>query len=258
MKDAELIQSFLPSALAEEITRRYQVGSTTLAQLVDHFSQRSQLEDLLASTIERAGGSGGGKFGSARGSIRSQSGAGLLSNAKLGSEEVTGLVLALQKEVDALVRMHLHLSERINNEIVRPLQAFIDTGAWSVAQSIEAKVRQMAGDMKQHHEQIPKLSTRTVSKSARASQQAKQKLEDERSALMTLQQEWQKRIAGLVGDFETADVARIEIVRESVLKFEHYKTEFFKAAQNGSSPVVGIATAMRPSTRIIDELSKDM
>ncbi|KAJ1670077.1 Suppressor of Profilin deletion, partial [Coemansia sp. RSA 25] len=258
MADAELIQSFLPSALAEEITRRYQVGSTTLAQLVDHFSQRSQLEDLLASTIERAGSSSGGKFGSTRGSIRSHSGVGLLSNVKLGPEEVSGLVPALQKEVDALVRLHLHLSERINSEIVRPLQAFINTDAWSVAHSIEVKVRQMASEMKHHHEQIPKLSTRTVSKSARASQQAKQKLEDERSALMALQQEWQKRIAGLVDDFETADVARIEIVRESVLKFEHYKTEFFKAAQNGSGPVVDIAAAMRPSSRIVDVLSKDM
>ncbi|KAJ2334340.1 Suppressor of Profilin deletion, partial [Coemansia sp. RSA 2681] len=258
MADAELIQSFLPSALAEEITRRYQVGSTTLAQLVDHFSQRSQLEDLLASTIERAGSSSGGKFGSTRGSIRSHSGVGLLSNVKLGPEEVSGLVPALQKEVDALVRLHLHLSERINSEIVRPLQAFINTDAWSVAHSIEVKVRQMASEMKHHHEQIPKLSTRTVSKSARASQQAKQKLEDERSALMALQQEWQKRIAGLVDDFEAADVARIEIVRESALKFEHYKTEFFKAAQNGSGPVVDIAAAMRPSSRIVDVLSKDM
>ncbi|KAJ2745143.1 hypothetical protein GGI20_002405 [Coemansia sp. BCRC 34301] len=258
MGDAELIQSFLPSVLAEEITRRYQVGSTTLAQLVDHFSQRSQLEDLLASAIEKAGGSSGGKFGSTRGSIRSHSGVGLLSSAKLEPEEFAGLVPALQREVDALVRLHLHLSERINNEIVRPLQAFINTDAWSVAQTIEAKVRQMAGEMKQHHEQIPRLSTRTVSKSARASQQAKQKLEDERKALMALQQEWQKRIASLVDDFESADVARIEIVRESVLKFEHYKTEFFKAAQGGSGPVVGIAATMRPNPRIVDVLSKDM
>ncbi|KAJ2009255.1 hypothetical protein GGI14_006624, partial [Coemansia sp. S680] len=102
MEDAELIQSFVPSNLAEEITRRYQAGSTALAQLVDHLSQRSQLEDLLASTIERAGGSGGGKFGSARGSIRSNSGVGLLTNARRGSEEVVGLVPALQKEVDTL------------------------------------------------------------------------------------------------------------------------------------------------------------
>ncbi|KAJ2060361.1 hypothetical protein GGI17_003810 [Coemansia sp. S146] len=256
MEDAELIQSFVPSTLAEEITRRYQAGSTALAQLVDHLSQRSQLEDLLASTIERAGGSG--KFGSARGSIRSNSGVGLLTNARRGSEEVSGLVPALQKEVDALVRMHLHLSERINNEIVRPLQTFINTDAWSVAHTIEAKIRQMASEMRQHHEQIPKLSTRTVSKSARASQQAQQKLDNERSALVTLQQEWQKRIAGLVDDFETADVARIEIIRESALKFEHYKTEFFKAAQNGSGPVVGIAKGMRPSPRIVDVLSKDL
>ncbi|KAJ1921600.1 hypothetical protein GGI09_003895 [Coemansia sp. S100] len=258
MEDAELIQSFVPSTLAEEITRRYQAGSTALAQLVDHLSQRSQLEDLLASTIERAGGSGGGKFGSARGSIRSNSGVGLLTNARRGSEEVVGLVPSLQKEVDTLVRMHLHLSVRINNEIVRPLQAFINNDTWSVAHSIEAKVRQMASEMKQHHEQIPKLSTRTVSKSARASQQAKQKLDDERSALVALQQEWQNRIAGLVDDFETADVARIEVIRESVLKFEHYKTEFFKVAQNGSSPVVDIAKGMRPSPRIVDVLSKDL
>ncbi|KAJ2489297.1 hypothetical protein IWW37_004084 [Coemansia sp. RSA 2050] len=258
MKDSELIQSFLPSALAEEITRRYQAGSTALAQLVDHLSQRSQLEDLLASTIERAGGSGGSKFGSTRGSIRSNSGVGLLSNAKQGSEEAAGLVPGLQKEVDALIRMHLHLSERINNEIVRPLQAFISTDTWSVASSVEAKVRQMAGEMKHRHEQIPKLSTRTVSKSARASQQAKQKLDDERSTLMALQQEWQKRIAGLVDSFEVADVARIEVIRESALKFEHYKTEFFKAAQNGGGPVVDIAKSLRPSPRIVDVLSRDL
>ncbi|KAJ2698073.1 Suppressor of Profilin deletion [Coemansia sp. IMI 209128] len=258
MKDSELIQSFLPSALAEEITRRYQAGSTALAQLVDHLSQRSQLEDLLASTIERAGGGGGGKFGSTRGSIRSNSGVGLLTSARQGSEEAVGLVPGLQREVDSLVRMHLHLSERINNEIVRPLQAFISTDAWSVAHSVEAKVRQMANEMKHHHEQIPKLSTRTVSKSARASQQAKQKLDDERSALVALQHEWQKRIAGLVDDFEVADVARIEVIRESALKFEHYKTEFFKAAQNGSGPVVDIAKSLRPSPQIIDVLSRDL
>ncbi|KAJ2820835.1 hypothetical protein FBU31_005097, partial [Coemansia sp. 'formosensis'] len=56
----------------------------------------------------------------------------------------------------------------------------------------------------------------------------------------------------------TADVARIEIIRESVLKFEHYKTEFFKAAQSGSGPVIDIAKGMRPNPRIVDVLSKDL
>ncbi|KAJ2001898.1 hypothetical protein GGI04_003562 [Coemansia thaxteri] len=257
MSEAELIQSFVPAILAEEISRRYRAGNTALAQLVDHFSQRSQLEDLLASTIERAGGSG--KFGSTRGTIRSNSGVGLLSSAKQNAvEEAAGLLPALQKEVDGLVRMHLHLSERINNEVVRPLQAFMGTDAWSIAQSIELKVRQMAGEMTQHHEQIPKLSARTVAKSAKASQQAKQRLDEETRALIELQKQWQKTIAGLVGDFETADVARAEAIRESVLKFEHYRSEFFKAAQSGTAAAIDTATAMHPSPRIIDVLSRGL
>ncbi|KAJ1965859.1 hypothetical protein GGI12_000488 [Dipsacomyces acuminosporus] len=69
-----------------------------------------------------------------------------------------------------------------------------------------------------------------------------------------LQQQWQNEIASLVGDFETADVARIEIIRDSILKFEHYRSEFLKAGLAGASPALGIANEIQPNTRIIDVL----
>ncbi|KAJ1720899.1 hypothetical protein LPJ53_004522 [Coemansia erecta] len=185
--------------------------------------------------------------------------AGVLTNAglKQTGEEIDGLTAALHKEVEGQMRMHLHLGERINNEVVRPLESFMAKDAWRVAKDIEAKVRQIAAAMRSHHEQIPKLSARTVSKSAKTSQQAKQKLEEESRSLLQLQQRWQAEIAGLVDDFETADVARIELIRESVLRFEHYRGELHKAAQGGTAPAREIAKAMRAHVRIIDAMQGD-
>ncbi|KAJ2363019.1 hypothetical protein IW150_006852, partial [Coemansia sp. RSA 2607] len=173
-------------------------------------------------------------------------------------EEIEGLTAALQKEVEVQMRMYLHLGERINNEVVRPLESFMTKDAWRVAKDISGKVQQIATAMRSHHEQIPKLSARTVSKSAKTSQQAKQKLEEESRALVQLQQKWQAEIAGLVDDFETADVARIEVIRESVLRFEHYRGELHKAGQSGTAAAKEIAKAMRPHVRIIEAMQGDV
>ncbi|KAJ2783059.1 hypothetical protein GGI15_002713 [Coemansia interrupta] len=263
MSEAQLIQSFLPLALSEEITRRYTVGTATLTQLIGHFSQRVQLQDALANTIEKAAAGAHGKLGTIKGS-GGGSGFGSLSGSSSSSsstrhtdEEIDGLLAALQKEVEGQMRMHLHLGERINNEVVRPLSSFMTKDAWLVAKDIEAKVRHLATTMRSHHEQIPKLSARTVSKSAKTSQQAKQKLDDESRALVQLQQRWQAEIAAMVDDFETADVARIELIRESVLRFEHYRGELHKAAQGGTAAAREIAKGMQPHVRIIDAMQGD-
>ncbi|KAI8322089.1 hypothetical protein GQ54DRAFT_163444 [Martensiomyces pterosporus] len=181
---------------------------------------------------------------------------GYIRNASLA--EIEGLAPALDKEVDDLVRMHLHLAERINNEVVHPLQTFLANDAWKVAKQIEGKIYTMADEMSGHHEMIPKLSARTISKSAKASQQAAQKLEEEKRSLMLLQQRWQNEIFSLVDDFETADVARIEIIRDSVFKFEHYRSEFLKAGLAGVSPALDIANSIKPNARIIEVLGKDV
>ncbi|KAJ1936579.1 hypothetical protein EC988_008156, partial [Linderina pennispora] len=154
------------------------------------------------------------------------------------------------REVDDLVRMHLHLAERINNEVVRPLHVFLNTDAWKVALEIEGKIRTMASEMQSHHESIPKLSARTVSKSAKTSQQAAQKLEDEKRSLMQLQEQWQSTISTLVEDFETADVARVELIRDAVFKFEHYRSEFLKKGLSGVASAVEVATNMTTSPQI--------
>ncbi|ORX70913.1 hypothetical protein DL89DRAFT_143129 [Linderina pennispora] len=189
---------------------------------------RAQMEDAVASAIEKVQVQG--KHGARNGPHNQQRRGSASIN--IGSE-IAGLGPALQREVDDLVRMHLHLAERINNEVVRPLHVFLNTDAWKVALEIEGKIRTMASEMQSHHESIPKLSARTVSKSAKTSQQAAQKLEDEKRSLMQLQDQWQSTISTLVEDFETADVARVELIRDAVFKFEHYRSEFLKKGLGG-------------------------
>ncbi|KAJ1992902.1 hypothetical protein GGI26_002943 [Coemansia sp. RSA 1358] len=249
LNDSELIQSFLPNTLSDELTRRYDAGNAALLQLIDHFSQRSQLEDTLAAAIEKAYAAANTKSAPKGLSVmKSQSRNDL-------SVETNVLFPQLQKEVGRLVRMHLHLSERINNEVVRPLHTFTTKDAWKVAHDIQLRLQQMSSAMHAHHEKIPKLSSRTVAKSAKASQQAKAKLEEEKQALMALQNEWQSEVAGLVAQFEVADVARTEAIRDALLRFEHYRSEFYKAAQADIIPVREFAQQYQPSPRIIDVLS---
>ncbi|KAJ2082873.1 hypothetical protein H4R24_001265 [Coemansia sp. RSA 988] len=217
-----------------------------LQRFIDHFSKRAQLEDVLASTIEKSAGL------SKRGLLKSNSGTGVSDN--MGSRALAQLVPLLLGEAEAQARMHLHLSERINNEVVRTLEAFGSTDAWKIARDIEQTVQQMAEEMRAHHELIPRLSARTVSKSTRSNQS--QRFEDEKRKLFELQQRWQTEIAGLVDDFESADVARIEIIRESVFKFEHYRNEFFRAAQAGTATVNEIAQSVQGGPRIIDVVAE--
>ncbi|KAJ1897232.1 hypothetical protein LPJ66_003498 [Kickxella alabastrina] len=209
-----------------------------------------QLEDALAGALEKALGGGGHKYGAIRGS----SGLNALSNnTKNAPEEIAGLSQSLQKEVDALMQMHLRLGERMNNEVVRALESFLKE-QWRAAQDIEAKVRQLAVSMRSHHEQIPKLSARTTVKSAKISQQAKQRLDEETQLLIQLQQRWQKEIVDLVDGFEAIDVSRTEFVRESVFRFEHYRVEFFRAAQGGADAAREIAKDMHTQARIVDTM----
>ncbi|KAJ1898836.1 hypothetical protein LPJ66_002499 [Kickxella alabastrina] len=213
-----------------------------------------QLEDALAGALEKAIGGGGHKYGSIRGNSGLSA---LLNNTKNAPEEIAGLAQALQKEVDALMQMHLRLGERMNNEVVRALESFFKE-QWRAAQDIEAKVRQLAVSMRSHHEQIPKLSARTTVKSAKVSQQAKQRLDEETQLLIQLQQRWQKEIVGLVDGFEAIEVLRTELVRESVFRFEHYRVEFFRAAQGGADVARGIAKDMHTQARIVDTMRDSM
>ncbi|KAJ2796622.1 hypothetical protein H4R20_005470, partial [Coemansia guatemalensis] len=112
----------------------------------------------------------------------------------------------------------------------------------------------MAEEMRAHHELIPRLSARTASKPTRSNQS--QRLEEEKRKLFELQQRWQTEIAGLVDDFESADVARIEIIRESVFKFEHYRNEFFRAAQAGTATANEAAQSAQGGPRIIDVVAE--
>ncbi|KAJ2870554.1 hypothetical protein FB639_004606, partial [Coemansia asiatica] len=174
------------------------------------------------------------------------------------NEEFSDLTQALQKEVEAQVRTHLHLGERINNEVVRSLENFMNKSAWLVAKEIEAKIRQMATAMRNHHELISKLSARTVSKSAKASQQAKQKLEEESRALVQMQLRWHKDIAGMVDKFESADVARVELIKESIFHFEHYHSEFHKSALKTVDVSRQAAKDIHAYVRIVDVMRSDM
>ncbi|KAJ2165756.1 hypothetical protein GGF45_005922, partial [Coemansia sp. RSA 551] len=114
---------------------------------------------------------------------------------------VSGLVSVLQGEVEMRARMHLHLSERLNNEVVKSLSLFANE-AWQTARDIRAKVSKMADEMRGHHEQIPKLSARAASKAPRSTQQ---RLDEEKRKLIELQRQWQNEIAGMVSDYEAAD-----------------------------------------------------
>ncbi|KAJ2724069.1 hypothetical protein GGI07_002190 [Coemansia sp. Benny D115] len=172
--------------------------------------------------------------------------------------EVARLTQALQAELGSQARMHEHLANRIKIEVVQVLDAFMTKDAWCVARDIESKIHKLASAMQAQHDQIPKLSARTVAKSTKASQQAKQKLEQASQTLVQLQQSWQKDIAALVADFETADVARVELIRESLLRFEHYRTEFHKASINGATPVKDLAKTSSARARIIDVLRGDI
>ncbi|PIA14270.1 hypothetical protein COEREDRAFT_10625 [Coemansia reversa NRRL 1564] len=239
-------KSFVPTTLAQEITRRYTKGTAELECFIEHFSKRAQLEDALAAAIEKSAG------WTKRGLLKSNSGAEMSSN--MSSRALGQLVPLLQGEAEAQARMHLHLSERINNEVVRTLERFSSTDAWKVAREIEQTVQQMAEEMRRHHEQIPKHSVRTASKSTRSTQALR--LEEEKRKLFELQQRWQTEISGLVDDFESADVARIEIIRESVFKFEHYRNEYFRAAQAATATANEAAQSAQGGPRIIDVVAK--
>ncbi|KAJ1935868.1 hypothetical protein FBU59_005247, partial [Linderina macrospora] len=67
---------------------------------------------------------------------------------------------------------------------------------------------------------------------------------------MQLQEQWQSTVSTLVDDFETADVARVELIRDAVFKFEHYRSEFMKKSLNGVTPAVEVATSMTTSPQI--------
>ncbi|KAJ2312894.1 hypothetical protein IWW54_001818, partial [Coemansia sp. RSA 2705] len=241
--------SFPPTTLAQEIAQRYDRGSAELHQFIEHYSKRAQLEDSLATTIEKTGG--WFKHGMPRGGSSSSTSAA----ANAASANASGLVPMLQGEVEMRARMHLHLAERINNEVVRPLESFFRAEAWKAALGIRNRVHGMAEEMRNHHEQIPKLSARVASKAARSTQ-LQQRLEDEKHKLFGLQQLWQTDIAGLVDDFEAADIARIEVLRESVLRFQHYQSEFFKAAQGQTVAAKEAAKQLQAGTRIVDALTR--
>ncbi|KAJ2450161.1 hypothetical protein EV183_004475 [Coemansia sp. RSA 2336] len=165
------------------------------------------------------------------------------------------LIPILQNEVEARARLHLHLAERINNEVVRPLEAFFGSKAWSKALEIRQRVSEMAEEMRAYHEQIPKLSARVAAKAQRPVQ-LQQRLEDEKQKLFELQQKWQTDIAGMVGDFEAADIARNEVIRESVLKFQHYQNELCKAMQAQLAIAKDAAKQTKPDERIVDVLAR--
>ncbi|KAJ1905463.1 Suppressor of Profilin deletion, partial [Coemansia sp. IMI 209127] len=244
MSDSELIQ-------AKELVLRYNAGTSALVQLIDHFSQRGRLEETIGSTIEKA-------------PVTTTNRAGLKGFASLkfqpntkddsSSAEVNVLLPQLQREAENIIRMHMHLSGRVANEVVAPLEGFISGETWGEASRIQLRLQGMAAAMHAHHDQIPKISSRTVSKSARASQQAKQRLEDEKGALMALQNNWQNSVTGLVAQFEAADVARVKTIRESLLRFEHYRNEFYKAAQADIGLVSELTQQYQPSVRIVDAL----
>ncbi|KAJ2852372.1 hypothetical protein IWW36_000259 [Coemansia brasiliensis] len=165
------------------------------------------------------------------------------------------LMPILQNEVEARARMHLHLAERINNEVVRPLEAFFGSKAWTKALEVQRRVSEMAEEMRSYHEQIPRLSARAAAKAQR-SMQLQQRLEDEKRKLFELQQSWQTDIASMVGDFEAADIARNELIRESVLKFQHYQNEFCKAVQAQLAVAKDAAKQAKPDERIVDMLAR--
>ncbi|KAJ2120458.1 hypothetical protein IW147_005071 [Coemansia sp. RSA 720] len=201
---------------------------------------RAQLEDSLATTIEKTVSSF--KHGAQR-------------NAGGQTEEngggVSGLVSVLQGEVEMRARMHLHLSERLNNEVVKSLSLFANNEAWKTAREIRAKVSKMADEMRGHHEQIPKLSARAASKAPRSTQQ---RLDEEKRKLIDLQRQWQNEIAGLVSDFEAADVARLEVIRESVFRAQHYQSEFFRAVHDQTGASRECAKHLHVGVRIVDEM----
>ncbi|KAJ2238452.1 hypothetical protein H4R99_000046 [Coemansia sp. RSA 1722] len=264
MSEEQLIQSFVPTVLAEEITKRYTSGTASLVQFINHYSQRVQLQDALVAAMEKTIAGGSSKFASVKTSSGSHGGGGtglvasLTSKRNNSNDELRDQAQALQKEVEAELRMHLHLGQRINNEVIGSLDNFMNKSAWLVAKEIEAKIRQMATTMRNHHELIPKLSARTVSKSAKTSQQAKQKLEEESRALVQLQLRWHKDIAQMVSNFESADVARVELLKESIFHFEHYRSEFSKATLETVSTSRQAAKDIRAYVRIIDVLRNDM
>ncbi|KAJ2547283.1 hypothetical protein EV175_005284, partial [Coemansia sp. RSA 1933] len=237
--------------LADELTQRYSAGTSALVQLIDHFSQRGRLEETIALTIEKTPVTTTNRGSGLKGftSIKFQAG-----TKDESSVEANVLLPQLQKEAENIIRMHLHLSGRLANEVVVPLEGFVSGEAWGAAGRIQTRLQEMAVAMHAHHDQIPKISARTVSKSARASQQAMQKLEDEKNALMGLQNEWQRSVSNLVAQFEAADVARVKAIREALLRFEHYRNEFYKAAQADISSVSELTQQYQPSVRIVDAL----
>ncbi|KAJ2716072.1 hypothetical protein H4R19_000852 [Coemansia spiralis] len=162
--------------------------------------------------------------------------------------DLAHVVSALQNEAAAAARLHLHLAERINTQMVEPLEAFAQGDVWRAARDASQRVHQLASDMRSCHEQIPKLSARAAAKAPRASQQ--ERLDAEKRRLLELQQAWQTEIAALVGEFESVDAARFEHVRESVLKYEHYRCEFIKAMHARSSEVKAAAQGLRPQERV--------
>ncbi|KAJ2516134.1 Suppressor of Profilin deletion [Coemansia sp. RSA 1939] len=239
MSDLELIQ-------ANELVNRYNSGTNALQQLVDHFSQRARLEEAIASTIEKAPVTTINRGGT-RSFVPIKFGP---SNANDSSVEINVLLPHLQREAEHIIRMHLHLSKRLSKEVVVPLEGFILGEAWEAANHIQGRLQTMAASMHAHHDEIPKISARTISKSARASQQAKQRLEEKKDSLMTMQNEWQSIVPGLVAQFEAADVARVEAIREALMRFEHYRNEFFKAAQDDISSAKELTQQYQPSVRI--------
>ncbi|KAJ2503136.1 hypothetical protein GGH96_000579 [Coemansia sp. RSA 1972] len=240
--DAREPLSFPPQALAQEISQRFDKGSAELAQFIDHYSKRAQLEDSLATTIEKTVSSfkhGAHRHAGGQTDAREENGGG-----------VPGLVSVLQGEVEMRARMHLHLSERLNNEVVKSLSLFTNE-AWHAARDIRAKVSKLADEMRGHHEQIPKLSARAASKAPRSTQQ---RLDEEKRKLIELQRQWQNEIAGMVSDFEAADVARMEVIRESVFRAQHYQSEFFRAVHDQTGASRECAKHLHVGVRIVDEM----
>ncbi|KAJ1740872.1 hypothetical protein LPJ79_003907 [Coemansia sp. RSA 1821] len=240
--------SFPPIALAQEIIRRYNQGNAELNRFIEHYSKRAQLEDSLVTAIEKSMGSL--KFGLPRSTSSTRS-----TSMPRTNTNMSELVPILQNEVEAQARLHLHLAERINNEVVRPLEAFFGSKAWTKALEIQRRVSEMAEEMRTYHEQIPKLSARVAAKAQRP-MQLQQRLEDEKQKLFELQQSWQTDIAGMVGDFEAADIARNEVIRESVLKFQHYQNELCKAIQAQLAIAKDAAKQTKPDERVIDVLAR--
>ncbi|KAJ2663876.1 Suppressor of Profilin deletion [Coemansia sp. RSA 1200] len=238
--------SIPPATLADELAHRYNSGTNALQQLIDHFSQRARLEEAIASTIEKAPVTTTNRAGT-RSFVPIKF---VPSNANDSSVEINVLLPHLQREAEHIIRMHLHLSKRLVKEVVVPLEGFILGEAWEAANHIQGRLQTMAASMHAYHDEIPKISARTISKSARASQQAKQRLEEKKDTLMALQNEWQSIVPGLVAQFEAADVARVEAIREALMRFEHYRNEFFKAAQDDISSANELTQQYQPNVRI--------